>query len=111
MKRRAYLLLTVVLLVAGSVAACGDDLGVELGDPPLDPVAVSVTARIPYMTDSQRYGSGGVILSGDSYTVMNRFVPEGDGPWPVVVLLHGGKMDAAAGLEWVMTGSVPGCCF
>jgi len=48
------------------------------------------------MTDSQRFLRDGEIRPADSLTVMDRYVPDGDGPWPVVVLLHGGTMDGHA---------------
>jgi dienelactone hydrolase len=87
--RRSLPVAIVVLLLAGLAAACGGDAP-EARDPPDEPAAVSVTRNVPYMTGSQRYGAGGAILPADGATVMHRFVPEGDGPWPVVVLLHGG---------------------
>ena len=70
------------------------DSVVGVGDPPPAPVTVSVTEHIPYMTGSQRSGPAADILPADELTVMDRFLPVGDGPWPVVVLLHGGTMRA-----------------
>ena len=89
MRRSIPALAIGVTLLAGLAAGCGG--GGAAGAEPLDePAAVSATRNIPYMTGSQRYGGSGAILPADGATVMHRFVPEGDGPWPVVVLLHGG---------------------
>jgi dienelactone hydrolase len=84
---RLLIAATALMLVA-SLAACGDSPS-GADEPPAEPVDVSITPAIPYMTGSLQY-RGTTTLSADSSTVMGRFVPVGDGPWPVVVLLHGG---------------------
>jgi len=94
MSRSSIWAAALLVLLAAAAVSCGDDTATDPGDPPAEPIAVSVTRDIPYMTDAQRWGFGGNVLSADSSTVMHRYVPEGEGPWPVVVLLHGGFQNA-----------------
>lgn len=57
-----------------------------LGGPPSGPVAVTMTVDVPYVTDAE-VNRGWGIEAGQTLT-MDRYVPEGDGPWPTLVMLH-----------------------
>ena len=90
-------LVVALLVIAGGVGwwlASGDDDGdLVATSPPAEPVSVTESYYIPYATDSWRFAVGsGEIVSAESDTVMSRFVPDGEGPWPVAVLIHGRAM-------------------
>lgn len=64
-----------------------------LGDPPSEPVAVTMTGDVPYSTHAE-VNRGWGIEAGQTLT-MDRYVPQGDGPWPTLVMLHSRSQDKA----------------
>lgn len=85
----------IVAMFLGSVAGCGDesDDDARLAESSVasttvvEPTTVSEEQTVPYFTTYEGPGTEPNML---------RFVPSGDGGWPVVVLLHGQGMDGDA---------------
>ncbi|MDJ0961458.1 MAG: alpha/beta fold hydrolase [Acidimicrobiia bacterium] len=87
--RRLLVTSLLLALVAGS---CGGDDGGFAGDPLDEPVAVDIVRNVPYITDAEVFQVWGI--DDDRTLTMQRFVPDGDGPWPIVVILHGRQHDS-----------------
>lgn len=94
---RRLIVLVTVAAMAGS-SSCGDPVG---SDPSTTPIATTSPApgpavaavAVPYLENVEAYAPSGnttVPLLG-----MDRYLPAGAGPWPTVVMLHGGDSDAA----------------
>lgn len=79
-------------MIVLALASCGDDGGSQLGGPPAEPVEFTSTTMV-YLSDAAVYGLDG-IRTGQT-VAMDRYVPEGDGPWPIVVIVHGTHSDVA----------------
>ncbi len=76
--------LSIAAMVIVSVAGCGDDSDDAIfTEPTVESTTVAEVQTIPYFARYDGLGSEPTML---------RFVPSGDGGWPVVVLLHGGGM-------------------
>ncbi|MEZ5247332.1 MAG: alpha/beta hydrolase [Acidimicrobiales bacterium] len=73
-----------LLVLALTATACGDDGGSPLADA-LDPPTSSVAERIAYGDDPVQFA--------------DLTVPSGEGPFPVVVFIHGGFWRNAYGLD------------
>ncbi|HEY8526847.1 MAG TPA: hypothetical protein VIL48_17885 [Acidimicrobiales bacterium] len=98
-RRRLVAALVALAVVAAPAAGCGDDGGGDRGAEPADRTVTTAAAGPPYAVetttetfvdeDRPTDDPGGALSAPTRTLATDLYVPEGPGPFPLVVLAHG----------------------